>query len=306
VPKATVESLSRKFHDRLGYWPNLSNPGTIQEKLLWRVFFEDMTEAVRLADKVAVRDYVRERAGEKYLVEALAIVESEDDLDFDLLPDAFALKVNHMSGANMMVKDRSGLDEEAVRRMLRTLLKMRYGSRTGEHWYGPIPPKLLVERLLVDSKSGVPIEYKVHTFHGRVEFIAAYASKSLSEGRNPNVLVEAPGALHVDTSGATISQYDRNWNPTPYRFGHTDAARPPNDPKPSVLGEMIGVAEQLAGDWGYVRVDFNCVDDRELYFAEMTFSPGAGLSKYVPDHYNEYLGSLWDINRRYVRIGDSL
>jgi hypothetical protein len=64
---------------------------------------------------------------------------------------------------------------------------------------------------------------------------------------------------------------------------------------------MIGVAEKLAGDWGYVRVDFNCVDDRELYFAELTFSPGAGMSKYVPEESNEYLGSLWDINRRYVR-----
>jgi len=299
MPRATVESLSRRFHDHLGYWPNLTEPKTYQEKLLWRMFFEDMTEAVRHSDKVAVRDYVRERVGERYLVDALAIVERVDDLDFESLPDAFALKANHLTGANVLVTDRTALDVESVKHLLRSLLKLRYGRRTGEHWYLSIPPKILVERLLVDSRHAVPIEYDLHVFHGRVEFVTAYTRKALSKdvpADIPGAL--APGASFVDRREAVLSSYDLDWQPMPFRGDTQDPDRPFDDPRPAVLQEMIAIARELAGDWSYVRIDLNCIDDRDVYFGEMTFAPAAGMQRFVPEEYNEYLGSLWDIHRR--------
>jgi hypothetical protein len=64
---------------------------------------------------------------------------------------------------------------------------------------------------------------------------------------------------------------------------------------------MIAVAEKLAGDWGYVRVDLYCIDDKDVYFGEMTFAHNSGLFLLLPEHWNEHFGSLWDIRRRYVR-----
>jgi hypothetical protein len=64
---------------------------------------------------------------------------------------------------------------------------------------------------------------------------------------------------------------------------------------------MVALAEKLAGDWGYVRIDLYCLNDREVYFGEMTFTHDAGLFFVEPDSYNDYLGSLWDIGLRYVR-----
>jgi hypothetical protein len=70
---------------------------------------------------------------------------------------------------------------------------------------------------------------------------------------------------------------------------------------PDCGDEMIAVAEKLAGNWGYVRVDMYCIDDSEVYFGELTFAPASGHFRYVPEAYNELVGSLWDIERRYVR-----
>jgi hypothetical protein len=299
MPRATVDTLSRRFYKHLGYWPNLTDPKTYQEKILWRMCFEEMTEAVRLADKVSVRDYVRERAGERYLVEALAVVDSVDDLDLDRLPDAFALKVNHLTGTNILVKDRAALDVASVKRLLRSLLKMRYGGRTGEHWYLSIPPKILVERLLADSRHAVPIEYDLHVFHGRVQFVTAFTRKALSNDGSPEGPgILSPGAAFIDRREAVLSSYDLDWRPMPFRGEKRDPDRPFDDPRPAVLEEMVAIAEKLAGDWGYVRIDLNCIDDKDVYFGEMTFAPAAGLQKFVPDEANEFLGSLWDIHRR--------
>ena len=84
--RVDVETLSKKFYEDQGYWPNLDEPCTIQEKVLWRRLYEDMSEAVKLADKVAVREYVRDVVGEQYLVPAVAIADSADELDFEALP----------------------------------------------------------------------------------------------------------------------------------------------------------------------------------------------------------------------------
>jgi hypothetical protein len=70
---------------------------------------------------------------------------------------------------------------------------------------------------------------------------------------------------------------------------------------PGPAGEMIALAEQLAGDWGYVRVDLYCVNGEEIVFGELTFAHNSGLFEFVPQTYSQYFGGLWDIERRHIR-----
>jgi hypothetical protein len=296
--RASAESLSRRFHKSLGYWPDLENPRTLQEKILWRKLYEDMSEAVQLADKVAVRDYVRDVAGPNYLIEAYAIIEDAHDIDFDSLPQSFVLKNNRASGTNMIVQDKATLDTEAICRILNSMLRFEYGRRLGEHWYASIPPRIIVERLLVDDDTIIPADYRFHVFHGKAEFIQVLMDKQFSEGMVPNV--ETVGQKYVDSREAMVANYGLDWQPAPFRFrSRTQPA--PLIKKPAAAHEMLALAERLAGDWGYVRVDLYCINDREVYFSELTFTPNAGLFGLVPESYNEFFGSLWDINRRYVR-----
>lgn len=296
--RSNPETLKKRFFDMLGYWPDLENPKTIQEKLLWRKLYEDMSEAVRLSDKVAVRDYVRDVVGERYLVDVLAIADDANDLDFDALPDSFVLKINRASSANLVVDDKSRLDVAAIRRILNSMLRLEYGRRLGEHWYSAIPPKILAERLLVDETTTIPVDYRFHTFHGKVFWLQVSTDKFLSDDAWGQF--RSAGQKYVDTRRTVDANYGLDWQPAPFH-GRT---HPPYKPLPKTPGpadEMIEVAEKLAGDWGYVRIDLYCLNDRDVYFSEMTFVHNSGLFPLFPERYCEYLGSLWDIHRRYVR-----
>jgi TupA-like ATPgrasp len=301
MAKVTQQALEKSFYDDLGYWPDVENPRTLQEKLLWRKLREDMSEAVRLADKVAVRDYVREVVGEQYLVEALAIADSADELDFAALPRSFVLKVNHFSGANMLIHDRDQVDQARLRRLVNGLLRLKYGVQYGEHWYSSIPPRILIENVLVDQHYGHPPDYRFHCFHGKAEFLQFVTSKGFSNVSAPGMPNMPAGISYVDRSHALHHNYGMDWQPAPFHFRTSVLPTPLFEHVPALAAEMVAIAEKLAGDWGYVRVDLYCIDDRDIYFSEMTFEPNAGLFGFLPVEYNTYFGDLWDISRRYVR-----
>ena len=99
----------------------------------------------------------------------------------------------------------------------------------------------------------------------------------------------------VQKEGLAISRlnfFDKNWNHQPFR------RRYPNSQivveRPGQLEKMIGLAEKLAKDIPFVRVDLYCVDDR-IYFGEMTFTNGSGFEEISPIEADLMLGDLWKI-----------
>ena len=81
--------------------------------------------------------------------------------------------------------------------------------------------------------------------------------------------------------------YDREWNRMPferhYKASVTDIEKPRNYEK------MVTLAEKLAADISFVRVDFYEVDKR-IYFGELTFFPGSGFEEFRPDEWDFALG----------------
>ena len=57
---------------------------------------------------------------------------------------------------------------------------------------------------------------------------------------------------------------------------------------------MIQIAEKLAQNIPFVRVDFYEINDK-LYFGELTFFPGAGLTKFEPEEFDQKFGDLIDL-----------
>ena len=68
-----------------------------------------------LVDKYLVRDWVKERIGEKYLIPLLGVYDCFDDIDFEELPECFVLKYNHGKGFNLIVKDKTILDIKSLK-----------------------------------------------------------------------------------------------------------------------------------------------------------------------------------------------
>jgi len=103
-------ALKDWFFENTGETLNLDDPQTYNEKIQWLKLHDSTQVKVRLADKYAVRDWVKEKIGEQYLIPLLGVWDKFEDIDFDSLPQKFVLKCNHGSGYNIVVTDKAKLD----------------------------------------------------------------------------------------------------------------------------------------------------------------------------------------------------
>jgi len=102
--------LGKWFQEATGEQLDLENPQTFNQKIQWLKLYGPLEEMGRLADKCLVREFVAERIGEEYLVPLLGVWDDPADIDFDKLPQSFALKATHGCGWNIIVPDKSQID----------------------------------------------------------------------------------------------------------------------------------------------------------------------------------------------------
>lgn len=131
-----------------GERPNLRNPKTWSEKLLWlnRNWQPDIK--AELTDKLKVRDYIKKEGLEFLLIPLIGAWEKPEDIDFDTLPNQFALKCNHGSATNIICKDKTKLDFEEARNRLKHWLSIDYGKLFNEKHYSKIQPMIICEEYL--------------------------------------------------------------------------------------------------------------------------------------------------------------
>lgn len=267
--------LGRKTHDTLvmapllGYWPRIDRPRSFNEKVAHRKHNTDNELFAVLADKWRVRDYVRETVGDHVLNDVYHVTAHPADIPFEALPDEFVLKATHGSGMTRIVDDKT---EESVAELVATCrgwLDTDFGERTGEYWYRQIRPRIIVERRIHDDSHYVPPDFKLFVFHGEVQTV------EVNRGR------------YVDHSVVT---YDTSWKPVGFETRY-----PAGDPveEPPLLEELIAVAETLAKDVEFARVDLYQPNGERVVFGEITLAPGAAYDWFVPKQFDFEMGSYW-------------
>ena len=55
---------------------------------------------------------------------------------------------------------------------------------------------------------------------------------------------------------------------------------------------MLSVAEKLAANFAYVRIDLYVLNDNSIRFGEMTFTPAGGMDHWTPPEWDLKLGNL--------------
>ena len=255
---------------------NIESPQTYNEKLQWLKLYDRRPEYTKMVDKYEVRKYIAEKLGEEYLIPLLGVWDNPDDIDFDALPDQFVLKCNHNSGLGMYIcKDKSKLDIEKVKKDLRKGLKQDYFITSREWPYKNVKPRIVAEEFMVTESGEEIMDYKVHNFNGKPEFIL------VCDGR-------------FSKEGLTEDFYDTTWN-------HLNIKRPdiPNKKevhqKPETLEKMLELSEILAKDIPFLRTDFYEIDGK-IYFGEITFFPASGMKKFVPENWDNTLGDKMALN----------
>jgi len=264
-----------EFWRHLGYWPNLNNPRTFNERVCARKF-RPPSQARIFADKLAVREFVRSRVGDEVLTRIYYSGDRPDRIDFAALPSRFVLKGTHGSGPELraLVWDKSAFSKKALCDLGWRMLRRRCGLEVNEWWYTEIPSRLMIEEMLLEG-GAIPPDYKFYVFAGQALYV------QVIDGR------------HSDTPHSRF--YDRHWRAQPFmREGSGEALdfeQPPN------LSEMVSVAEALGAGSEFVRVDLYSVGQR-IVFGELTLAPGAGWVPFRPAAYDIVLGGHWPDERQ--------
>ena len=174
-----------RVESEVGYYPNLRDPKTFNEKILWKKAYVRDPLLTLTADKYAVRDYIRDKLGQQQarqlLVSLLHVVSSPDDLSLDALTPPYVIKTNHGSGFNLFVKDRNSegqflisyedtepqlWTESQIKSQLRKWLSTTYGFRSHQWAYIDINKKVLVEQFIEDRIGCKLTSIKAWCFNG--------------------------------------------------------------------------------------------------------------------------------------------
>jgi hypothetical protein len=272
--RPTRSRIRKRYRAVFGTDPNLTNPGTFNEKLQWRKLNDRNPLMITCADKFAVRDYVKDKAGEDLLIPLLATVEDADSIPWDTLPQAFVIKAAHGSGWNHIVFDKEECDREKIVEDCRLWLETNYYYSLREWHYKAIKPRLVIEQLLLTKSGVVPEDYKFHCFR--------------SKGKLKTL-------LQVDVARFQEHRrcfYDIDWQKLPFTVGFQLFEGEVQ--RPAKLNEMLELADTLSDGFDYVRVDLYHLDGR-IYFGELTFNHGSGLERFTPPEWDEKLGSYWSL-----------
>ena len=269
MDKEDVPKLLKKWYKkRTGKELNLENPQNFNEKIQWLKLYDNSPLKTQLADKYLVRDWIKEKIGEEYLIPLLGVWDNFDEIDFDKLPDKFVLKANHGCAWNIIVKDKSKFDKKKAKKKFDKWMIRNYALKAGfEMQYKDIPPKIIAEAFMADSK-GELNDYKVLCFNGKPQFIW------IDQGR---------------FGDRTENIYDTKWNLQPFLMTYENSKE--EVPPPENLEKMIEFAELLSKDFALVRVDFYNLDGK-IYFGEMTFTSASGVDVFKPEEYNLKLGQM--------------
>ena len=278
--RCAVESdrrrIVREFEERLGYPPDLEDPKTWSEKIQCKKLYDHNPLYTRCADKYRMREVVEETAGSQYLVPLLGVYDDARKINFSELPDEFVVKANHGSGWNLMIRGKSDCNERVLITRCNKWLAKNYYVNHREWQYKNIRPLLLIEEMLVDDEGGIPADFKVHCFdHGRGEAVIG-----VDKGR---------------FTQHTRDHYDDQWNRLDLTSMFPQSAVGVS--RPSMLGEMVSLARQLAEPFSYVRIDLYVVQGR-IYVGEITFTPDAGYSWFVPEETDLEWGARFPVPSR--------
>lgn len=253
---------------------DLSNPQTFNEKIQWMklYYYPKNKLAVHCADKYAVRKYIKAKGYGDRLVPLLGVWDNAKDINWDNLPKQFVLKCNHGCAYNIVVPDKEALDKEATVKKLNTWLKEDFGAFNIEIHYSRIKHhRITCEKFLGDAIT----DYKFFCFNGEPKFM--YVSNDLIHDRQAQI-----GFFYLDGSKMPL-----------HRDDYTDI---PKVDLPGFFDEMKEAAVKLSQDFPFVRVDFFIAND-DWYFAELTFTPGAGMMPFNPEKYDLEWGKNIDLSK---------
>ena len=244
-----ADAMKDWYYERTGEVLNLENPKTFNEKIQWLKLYDSTPIKTRLADKYLVREWVKEKIGEEYLIPLLGVWDKAEDINFDKLPKQFVLKCNHGSGYNIIVKDKSKINVNKIRKQLNEWLNEDFAFKYGfELHYSYIPRKIIAEKYLETYDNNLQ-DYKFLCFDQIVKYV--WVDKDRYSNHKRNIY-----DVYYNFQDKQINTYYKHFS---------------QHVKPVNYDKMLEFAKELSKGFSFARVDFYEHEGR-LYFGEITFT----------------------------------
>lgn len=266
---STKDYLSRTFENTFGKKPDIENPQTFNEKLLWLKLYWRNDLVYDCCDKYLVREYVKNRGCEYLLNDLFFVFDKVEDIDFKALPSSFVMKTTHDSGGVFICKDKNDKKkyQEGIDRIKHSFGRT-YSNTLREWSYDKIVPKIIIEKLIETHDGHSPKDYKFFCFDGepKLLFVGSERDKEIK-----------------------FDFFDLNWNHLNVRNVHRHSKN--KIEKPKKLLEMIEICRKLSKGFPFVRVDLYYEND-QIIFGELTFFHNGGNERFTPSSFDKYLGNF--------------
>lgn len=270
-----TKKIIEQFEYIVGYTPNIHNPKTYNEKIQWLKLFYRNKLLTKCADKYRVREYVKNKIGEQFLIPLIGVYQNVNEINFNNLPNKFVLKTNNGSGKNIICKNKNSLDIKDTKNILKEWMKpsSSHYFHSYEWAYKNIPQKIICEKYL-EQPDGDLYDYKFLCFESEPKLIWVDIDRFGFHRRNV---------------------YDLKWNLLNFEI---DFPRDTNIhiKKPKKLLEMLNLSKRLSNGFHHVRIDMYYVENK-IYFGEMTFYTQNGMAKFSDYNWDHKLGKLINIKK---------
>lgn len=268
--------LAQQFYRRLGFWPNIAEPASYHEKMLWKKIFDHDPRITELADKFRVKTYVAEIYPDLPFAPVLWSGTDTSKIPESVFDRDVYFKANHGSGFNIRIAS-GDIDRQRLAKKARQWLGQRYGERYGEWGYWGIERRLFIEETLTSDGKTTDYDFKFYISGGTV-CIAYVVIDRFSPDRQYAAL-------------------DRSGNSYPMRFDGDYGSAIEFSP-PDHYAQMVRMAERMSLEFDCVRIDF-IADDERFYFGEYTFYSWAGFD-WIKEREHpliRQLNEFWDLRR---------
>lgn len=286
-PKEKLWFIRNNFYRKLGYFPNLNNPRSFNEKINWlKLNYYNPVES-QCIDKYEFKNYIKNVLGDGFTVPLIGVYNDVDEIDFDKLPDKFVIKTTTNGSASgvQIVKDKNNLNIDALKFKFNNLLqewnKVYYVALC--KGYENIKPRIIIEEF-IEEIALTDSDYKIFCFNGKAKLF--YIANNF--------------AMNKSHESQKVSYYDIHGERLPIIY---DGYGQNNIQKLEInerVKEMLKISETIAKDFPFVRVDFFNTKEK-LYLAELTFTPGGGFGKYEPLEWDYKIGELLDLSQIYTK-----
>lgn len=268
------------YYLTMGKKLNLKNPKTFNEKLNWLKLYDRIPLYTTLVDKYEVKDWVKAKIGEEYVIPTLGVWDSFEEIPFDELPNQFVLKTTHGGGSVGVVicKDKQAFDKEAARKKLNHSMHISGYEKHREWPYKNVHRRIIAEKYMEEASSntkitesaGVLNDYKFFCFDGEVKylFIATERQKAGEEVK--------------------FDFFDADFNHLNLVQHHPMSGK--EIQKPQTFDEMKRIAGILSEGIPQIRCDLYEIDGK-VYFGEMTFFHHGGVVPFHPEKWDYEFGS---------------